>query len=258
MIQTFITNIGTALIAKSIAAESAVKFVGAKIGTGDIEIVGGEPEDAREYEELKVYYADALLSKTTYEGGSTCKLSAQYTASGLVTPVKITEVGIYAEDTDYEDPILFAYTNLGDDYDTLFPADQASFYKFYDVALVFTTSNGVTVTIAPSAIFPAKDVVTTPEAGKVLRLDSNGKLPGSVTGDAGTLGGHDAAYFSNSEHRHDNAVAGVGAKDGFMSKEDKAAHDTLASRVNQSLNTASSPTFANLTVNGNISGATFL
>lgn len=253
-IQTFITNLGTALVAKSMVAEAAVKFVGAKIGTGDI----GLAEDAREYENLKVYYADALLSKMTYEGGSTCKFSAQYTSSGLIEAVKIKEIGIYAEDPDHDDPILFAYTNLGEEYDTLFPADQASFYKFYDVVMVFTTSNGVSVTIAPSAIFPAKDVVNTPEAGKVLRLDSNGKLPGSITGDAGTLGGHDAAYFSNSEHRHDNAVAGAGAKDGFMSKEDKAAHDTLVSRVNQALLTNSSPTFANLTVNGNISGATFL
>ena len=56
-------------------------------------------------------------------------------------------------------------------------------------------------------------------------------------------------------HRHPNATILL---DGFMSKEDKVAHNLVVGRVNQDLKTTSSPTFAGLTVNGNISGATFL
>lgn len=258
-VKTFITNKGTDLLARSIANSQIITFSGAKIGTGEIAEVGGVPEDARLYEALKVYYADAMLSKATYEGNSTCKLSAQYTASGLITAIKIREIGIYADDPLSVEPILFAYTNLGEDYDTLFPADQASFYKFYDVALVFTTSNGVSVTITPSSIVPAADVRLVPVPNMLLRLNNDGKFPADITGNAATVGGTNLAGLALAGHRHDNAVpTGTGAKDGFMSSGDKKAHDTLVTRVDQALTTTSNPTFANLTVNGNISNATFL
>jgi hypothetical protein len=55
---------------------------------------------------------------------------------------------------------------------------------------------GITDAIASS------DVVTTPTANKILRLDSNAKLPADITGDAGTLGGHNSAYFSPTTHDH--------------------------------------------------------
>lgn len=62
-------------------------------------------------------------------------------------------------------------------------------------------------------------------------------------------------------HRHDNALA---TKDGFMSKEDKSAHDTLVQRVNQDLKKTASPTFKNITIGslhisetGVITGAKF-
>lgn len=47
-------------------------------------------------------------------------------------------------------------------------------------------------------------------------------------------------------HRHDNASAG---RDGFMSKEDKAKLDT---NISQGLKPTDSPTFAGLTVKGNV------
>ena len=40
------------------------------------------------------------------------------------------------------------------------------------------------------------DVVTAPEANKILKLDGTGKLPASITGDAATLGGNDASHFA--------------------------------------------------------------
>lgn len=40
------------------------------------------------------------------------------------------------------------------------------------------------------------DVVTAPEANKILKLDSDGKLPTSITGDAATLGGNAASHFA--------------------------------------------------------------
>ena len=220
-VQTFITNKGVALIAKSIANSAAIAFVSAEIGTGAL--VG----DAKGYTGLKTKYADAMLSKTTYEGNATLKFSAQYTASGLLEPVLITEIGVFATDPD-DGKILFAYTNLGDNPDRLFPSSDASFFKFYDVTLVFTTSNGVTVTINPSALVPAKEVVAVATAGKILKLDANAKLPASITGDANTVGGKSASAFAEVAHGHSNATSSA---DGFMSSADKIAHDALIIRA---------------------------
>lgn len=249
-VQTYITNKGVDLIAKSISGGFPIAFVGAEIGTGAI----GGGDDPKTYNGLKVKYADALLSKTTYEGNATCKFSAQYTAGGLLTAVLITEIGIFATDPTLG-KVLFAYTNLGDNPDRLFPADQASFYKFYDVAIQFTADHGVSVVINPNALIPATEAPLVATAGKLLRLDGNKKLPADITGNAEKLGGQTPNYYSAATHGHANAT---GEADGFMSKEDKVAHNTVVGRVNQDLKTASSPTFAGLTVNGNISGATFL
>lgn len=249
-VQTFITDKGADLIAKALAGGFPIAFVGAEIGTGSI----GVGEDAKEYTALKVKYANAMLSSTVYEGNATCKFSAQYTESGIIAAVLITEIGIFATDPDLG-PVLFTYTNLGDDPDRLFPSNQASFYKYYDVVLTFSATNGVTVDINPSSLVPASLVVGAPAANKLLRLDGEGKLPASITGDADTVDGKHAADFATAGHRHDNSTP---TADGFMSKEDKIAHNTLVSRVNQGLNTTSSPTFAGMTVNGVINGASFL
>lgn len=50
-------------------------------------------------------------------------------------------------------------------------------------------------------------------------------------------------------HRHDNATT---AQDGFMSKTDKTAHNTLVERVNQGVKTTDNPTFQNITLQGGV------
>lgn len=44
------------------------------------------------------------------------------------------------------------------------------------------------------------DVVTTAVAGKILKLDANGKLPTSITGDAQTVDGKNASDFATANH----------------------------------------------------------
>ena len=62
-------------------------------------------------------------------------------------------------------------------------------------------------------------------------------------------------------HGHSNATP---SKDGFMSKADKSAHNTLVTRVNQGVKTTDSPIFAsgkigtvNISADGTITGAKF-
>lgn len=248
-IQTFITNKGADLIAKAVAGSFPISFIDAEIGTGAI----GSGEDAKTYTALKVKYADAMLSNTSYEGNATCKFAAQYTASALSQSVLITEIGIFASDPDLG-RVLFSYTNLGDNPDRLFPTDQATFYKFYDVTLSFTATSGVTVAINPSALVPASEVSATAAAGKILKMNSDGKLPADITGSATKLGGVNASEYSKTNHTHTDASQSAS---GFLSAEDKARLDTLNNRVNQDLKSTSSPTFAGMTCNGVIVGAVF-
>ena len=71
-----------------------------------------------------------------------------------------------------------------------------------------------THTAADVGAVAATDAVTTAQANKLLYLDANAKLPASITGDAATLEGHNAAYFATADHTHthdgitdfDNAV----------------------------------------------------
>lgn len=249
-IKTYITNAGRNLLAKSLARGFAVSFVAAEIGTGS----AGTDQQIQAYSHLVEKFADAVMGGRNYENQAVCKFAVQYTTSDLQETVFITEIGIYATDPD-DGKILFSYTTFGEDADRLFPNSEASIYRVYDVTVVFSAGSGVSVTIDPTALIKANSASTEPTAGKLLYVNAQGKLPASITGDAGSVGGHAAEDFAAVEHRHDNATS---AKDGFLSKEDKAAHDTLVQRVNQDLKTTATPSFAGLNLNnGYIDGALF-
>lgn len=248
-IKTYVTNKGRDLLAKALAEGFAIQFVAAELGTG----TAGTDEQIMAYNSLVNKFDDAVLGGRNYESLSTCKFSVQYTTSGIVSTVYITEIGIYATDPD-DGKILFSYTTFGSDADRLFPNSQASIYRVYDVAVQFTASGGISVTIDPTALLKANQASNTPAAGKLLFADANGKLPASITGDSSTVGGHPASDFAGVNHTH---AAATQAANGFMSKDDKAALDQVVSRVDQSLKQTSSPTFAGMTVNGFIEGATF-
>lgn len=84
----------------------------------------------------------------------------------------------------------------------------------------------------------ASDVVASPVANKVLRLNADAKLPTSITGDAATVGGIAPTGFAPASHVGSagsaHAVATTSAA-GFLSAADKAKLDTVTSgaEVNQ-------------------------
>ncbi len=59
-----------------------------------------------------------------------------------------------------------------------------------------------THTAAEVGAVPTTDVVTKATANKILKLDANGKLPTSITGDAATLEGNKASAFAKASHTH--------------------------------------------------------
>ena len=59
-----------------------------------------------------------------------------------------------------------------------------------------------THTAADVGAVPTTDVVTKATANKILKLDADGKLPTSITGDAATVGGKAASAFAAASHTH--------------------------------------------------------
>ena len=60
-------------------------------------------------------------------------------------------------------------------------------------------------TVDLSAYVEKTDVATTAVANKLLKLNDDGKLPASITGDSSTVGGKHAADFAEASHVHGDA-----------------------------------------------------
>ncbi len=249
-IENTLTAKGAALIARSLAEGKAVTFTGAKIGTG----LAPDGDDLSTYTDLITYYDDAEVAGRRMDGSGNLMVTVQYWNDQVQASTYIEELGLYACLEGETSSILFSYLTFGKFPDLILAAADSSVQRTYDVPFLFGTGETVSVTITPSALLPADDAVTEAEAGKLLRLNDDGKLPCDITGDALTLGGHGVAYYAVADHRHDNATT---AADGFLSKEDKQALDTLGDCVTQSLTAASTPTFAGLKITGYIDGALF-
>lgn len=260
-IKNVLTNAGSQLIAAYLADTSnPIEFTGAKIGTGLI----GSSADPKERTSLVTECAAAInehciIAAKHVGENSTFTITVQFTNDGMIgaynSAINVKEIGVYAK-IGSGSPVLFSYLTFGDYPDTILPKAKATVERFYDIPFALNTdvSGTVTVNISPVALVKMSDTSETAAANKILFLDSNGKLPADITGNAATLGGHAASYFAQAGHGHGNASSSAA---GFMSAADKSAHDTLVGRVNQGVKSTDSPTFAGLTVNGYIDGAKF-
>lgn len=249
-IENTFTAGGRLLIARSLAEGKPVVFTGAEIGTG----VAPDADDISTYTALISKYDDADIPTRKVDNGGNLIITASYWNTTVLTSVYIDEIGVFAKLEGDSDPVLFSYLTFGDYPDLILAVSDASVQRTYDLPYAFGSGTAASVIIEPSGLLPASDAVDEAEAGKLLRLNAQGKLDADITGDAYTLGGHTYDWFAPATHVH--AVATASA-DGFMSSGDKSNHDLLVSRVNQSVTTASAPIFSGLTVNGYIDGAMF-
>ena len=65
-----------------------------------------------------------------------------------------------------------------------------------------TTLTGYGITDAVNVADVIESSAGTSSAGKILKLNVDGKLAASITGDAATLGSHPASYFATADHNH--------------------------------------------------------
>lgn len=251
-IENSITQAGLALIARSLAESSPVVFTGAKLGEG----VAQDSDDLTTFTALIDEYDDAAITSKSADSSGHLIITVSYWNTNVSTTVSIDEIGIWArlQSDPASAAVLFSYLTLGGFPDLILANSEASVQRTYDLPFSFGAGAASSVTIVPSGLLPASDAVSTAEAGKLLRLDSNGKLPTDITGSAMMLGGHTYDWFSPADHSH---TAATGSAAGFMSAVDKNALDTLAGYVNQSVATNAIPTFGGLVVNGYIDGAMF-
>lgn len=250
-IENALTSQGATIIARTLAEGKPVVFTRVRLGTG----VAADSADLSTFTDLITYYADASITTKKTSGAGNLVISCSFWNTNVQATTYIEEIGLYAKIQGDSSDVLFSYLTFGQYPDIILAAADASVQRTYDLPYVFGPGAGTSVTITPSGLLPSTDAVYEPEAGKLLRMDENGKLPVDITGDAITLGGHGVSYFATADHTH---AAATQSAAGFESAADKTNLDTLVSRVNQNLKTTDSPTFAGMTVNGYIYGARFL
>lgn len=76
---------------------------------------------------------------------------------------------------------------------------KTNWYDAPDITLAQTKAH-VSAAAPHTGHVMTSDVVTTATAGKILKLDANGKLPTSITGDAQTVDGKNASDFAQANH----------------------------------------------------------
>ena len=124
-------------------------------------------------------------------------------------PADVGGKGVQVDDEQGKDELTASDVNIGDivkvaggatylvtavepavTYMTL--TDEAAQIAWSRITGTPTTLTGYGITDAVNSA----DVVTSPAANKILKLDGSGKLPASITGDAATLGGNAPAYYA--------------------------------------------------------------
>lgn len=249
-IENALTSGGLALIARSIAETKPIIFTRAVLGTG----VAPDADDISQYTDVINEYGSGNVSNRRVDTSGNLIITVQYLNTEVTTSVSIDEIGLFGKVEGDATDVLFSYLTFGEFPDLILAHSEATVQRTYDLPYAFGSGESVDVEIIPDGWLGADDATTTPVAGKLLRVNSNGKMDVDITGDALTLGGHSYTYFAAADHRHSNATTSA---DGFMSKGDKSAHDLLVSRVDQSVTMTSVPTFAGAVINGYIDNAMF-
>ena len=124
-------------------------------------------------------------------------------------PTDVGGKGVEVDDEDAKDALTSDDVNVGDIvkvtggkvYLVTATTPAVTYMELSDTAseVAWSRITGTPTTLAGYGITDGvntADVVAAPAANKILRLDANGKLPTSITGDAATLGGQAPTYYA--------------------------------------------------------------
>lgn len=121
-----------------------------------------------------------------------CVVVADDDAKDLLTPTDVQPGDTVKVESTKQMYFVKSITDEGALVFEDYTATAASSVPWSGVTNKPTTLDGFGITDAVNS----SEIVDTATAGKVLRLDENGKLPADITGDAATLGGHAETYFA--------------------------------------------------------------
>ena len=124
-------------------------------------------------------------------------------------PTDVGGKGVEVDDEDAKDALTSENVNVGDVvkvtggkvYLVTATKPAVTYMELTDSAsqIAWSRVTGTPTTLAGYGITDgvnSADVVTAAAANKILKLDGDGKLPASITGDAATLGGQAPAYYA--------------------------------------------------------------
>lgn len=249
-----LTTAGAALIAAS-GLQTPIVFTKAVLGTGEVLVAIEDAGTLKSRTALETYFGDAVITGRHHQG-TALVVTAELWNTEFQSALTLREIGLMAKLADQDSTeILFSYLTFGSHPD-LIPAGSATpVMRLYDVPFDFSGGDGTEIT--PSGMVRAEDVSVQAEQDTIVRRNEDGEIEGNITGGARYLLGDSQYSISDlalAGHVH---AAATSSAAGFMSANDKAAHDQMAAWVTQDLTENGVPKFAGLVVNGFIDGAQF-
>lgn len=240
-IQNIVTEKGRAYMEKCLANGLVFRVTRGEVGTGFLE----EGTDLNQLPGLIGYKAPAILRGSSYRDEK-ITFGVQFINTGVTSFFKVTEIALYAQDSD-EGEIKVFHTYFGEYGEPVLPESENLVIRNFDLRYDLSQGVQVTTQISPEGVVTEREVSQAPGAGAIPRADHQGKIHYDTLGDAASLQGKVAAYFAPASHHHDNATT---QENGFMSGADKEKLEGLAAQVTQNLTLDSSPTFKSATIGG--------
>ena len=147
MFAAYLTTAGVMVLNKVMASHGSLRFTKAELGDGECT----SEAECRARTSLKKKVADAIFAGARFEGGE-AKLTVQYINTNLETGFFVDEIGIYVQDPDTSEQVLYCYATFGDTPDWIAPKTSAIYTRSYDITTIISNVDSVQVNISPSAL----------------------------------------------------------------------------------------------------------
>ncbi len=151
---TYLTQKGSQLIAKLLAAKGVMRYTRVAFGSGT------RPEETvpKEMTALAGYVMDGRIAAVDASGNGEVSITAQIISTDVAVGFFVTEIGLYAEDPE-DGEILYTYVSLQDNPEWIRPdSDLVGKLAIFDIVAAIGNVSEVTATINPYSIATKEDL----------------------------------------------------------------------------------------------------
>ena len=248
-LHAYMTDAGLNALTRVMASRGPLVFTKAELGDG---VCTGQ-DACRARTSLVNHTVDATLVDVRYEAGE-AKVSARYENRGLLKGFFVNEIGVYVEDPDTGEDVLYCYETYaegGPDEDVrpdwIAPESSAVYRRVYEVATIVSNVETVEIKFMPpdmasremleSAVADLRDEMGASEDLLSKRMDQgDARLADQIAGAQkdfnAKVDGLSQRIDGKSDvnHRHANAAQ---SSDGFLSAQDKKKLDGVDEGANR-------------------------